>query len=197
MYPFSPKAPSHPGWYITVDTYICWAESLCYSPETTMTLSISYTPMQNKKFEVNANISNINILIFFKKKDEGGWSFSSSSHSCFSTCRSCVCTQAGGWFVNPPKAWNTIQFAEKWVSRCWFFWRFTQKDRENHLKEELSLSELPLRGKKTPGFLLFCFGSFLVVIGGGRIVLAQTFWRKILMIKDNYNSYYISQLEML
>ena len=48
-----------------------------------------------------------------------------------------------------------------------------------------------------PGFLLFCFGSFLVVIGGDRIVLAQTFWRKIWMIKDNYHSYCISQLEML
>ena len=51
-----------------------------------------------------------------------------------------------------------------------------------------------------PGFLLFCFGSFLVVKKNQiffRIVLAQTFWRKILMIKDNYHSYCISQLEML
>ena len=31
---------------------ICMAESLCYSPETTKTLLIGYTPIQNKKFKV-------------------------------------------------------------------------------------------------------------------------------------------------
>ena len=33
-----------------MDTCACMAESLCCSPETTMTL-IGYTPMQNKKFK--------------------------------------------------------------------------------------------------------------------------------------------------
>ena len=69
------------------------------------------------------------------------------------------------------------------------------KDRENHLKE-MCLSGLP-PGGKMPGFLLFCLGSFLEVIGGDRIVLAQNFWRKVFMIKGNYHSYCISQLEKL
>ena len=34
------------------DTCICMAESLCCSPETTTTLLIGYTPIQNKKFKV-------------------------------------------------------------------------------------------------------------------------------------------------
>ena len=35
-----------------MDTRICMAESLCYSPETTTTLLIGYTPIQHKKFKV-------------------------------------------------------------------------------------------------------------------------------------------------
>ena len=35
-----------------MDTCICMAESLCCSPETTTTLLISCTPIQNKKFNV-------------------------------------------------------------------------------------------------------------------------------------------------
>ena len=34
-----------------VDTFICMAESLRCSPETTTTLLISYTPTQNKKLK--------------------------------------------------------------------------------------------------------------------------------------------------
>ena len=34
-----------------IGTCICMAESLCCSPETTTTLLIVYTPMQNKKFK--------------------------------------------------------------------------------------------------------------------------------------------------
>ena len=34
-----------------MDTRICIAESLCYSPETTTTLLTGYTPIQNKKLE--------------------------------------------------------------------------------------------------------------------------------------------------
>ena len=34
------------------DTCICMAESLHCSPETTTTLLITYTPIQNKKFKV-------------------------------------------------------------------------------------------------------------------------------------------------
>ena len=33
-----------------MDMYICMSESLCYSPETTKTLLIGYTPIKNKKF---------------------------------------------------------------------------------------------------------------------------------------------------
>ena len=35
-----------------MDTSICMAESLCCSPETTTTLLISYTPIQNKKLKI-------------------------------------------------------------------------------------------------------------------------------------------------
>ena len=35
-----------------MDTCICMAESLPYSPETTTTLLVSYIPIQNKKFKV-------------------------------------------------------------------------------------------------------------------------------------------------
>ena len=35
-----------------MDTSICMAESLCCSPETTTTLLISYTPIQNKKLNI-------------------------------------------------------------------------------------------------------------------------------------------------
>ena len=49
MYPFSHKAPSHPGLHITLYACICMAEPLCSSPETTTALSVGYTPMQNKK----------------------------------------------------------------------------------------------------------------------------------------------------
>ena len=34
-----------------MDTCICMAESLCYSPETITRLLISYTPIRNKKFK--------------------------------------------------------------------------------------------------------------------------------------------------
>ena len=34
-----------------MDTRICIAESLCYSPETTTTLLTGYTPIQNKKLK--------------------------------------------------------------------------------------------------------------------------------------------------
>ena len=35
-----------------MDTCVCMVESLCCSPETTTTLLTSYTPGQNKKFDV-------------------------------------------------------------------------------------------------------------------------------------------------
>ena len=35
-----------------IDTYICMPESLRYSPETTNTLLIGYTPIQNEKSKV-------------------------------------------------------------------------------------------------------------------------------------------------
>ena len=35
-----------------IDPYICMAESLRCSPESTTTLLISYNPLQNKKFKV-------------------------------------------------------------------------------------------------------------------------------------------------
>ena len=35
-----------------MDSGICVAESLCYSPEMTTVLLIGYTPIQNKKFKV-------------------------------------------------------------------------------------------------------------------------------------------------
>ena len=38
------------GIWGSMDTCICMAESLCYSPETVITLLNSYIPMQNKKF---------------------------------------------------------------------------------------------------------------------------------------------------
>ena len=44
-----------PGWeeiWETMDTCMYMTESLHYSPETTTTLSISYAPIQNKKFEI-------------------------------------------------------------------------------------------------------------------------------------------------
>ena len=40
------------GFRKRMDTYICMAESLCCSPETTTTLLIGYIPIQNKKFKV-------------------------------------------------------------------------------------------------------------------------------------------------
>ena len=30
MYPFSPKPPSHPGWYITEQSFMCYAVSPCW-----------------------------------------------------------------------------------------------------------------------------------------------------------------------
>ena len=42
-----------------IDTCICMAKSLCCSPETTTTLLISYTPIQNKKFNVLGEEKNI------------------------------------------------------------------------------------------------------------------------------------------
>ena len=35
-----------------MDTCVCMVESLCCSPETITTLLTSYTPVQNKKFDV-------------------------------------------------------------------------------------------------------------------------------------------------
>ena len=40
------------GVYGRMDTGICMAESHHCSPETTTTLSIDYTPIQNKKFKI-------------------------------------------------------------------------------------------------------------------------------------------------
>ena len=41
-----------PGWEGRIDTCICMAESLCCSPDTTTTLLIGYTPIQNKRFKI-------------------------------------------------------------------------------------------------------------------------------------------------
>ena len=43
------------GVWRRMDTCICMAESLCCSPETIITLLISYNPIQNKKFKVLKN----------------------------------------------------------------------------------------------------------------------------------------------
>ena len=40
------------GFWGRMDSGICVAESLCYSPEMTTVLLIGYTPIQNKKFKV-------------------------------------------------------------------------------------------------------------------------------------------------
>ena len=39
------------GVWRRMDTCIYMADSLCYPPDTIMTLSISYTPIQNKKLK--------------------------------------------------------------------------------------------------------------------------------------------------
>ena len=39
-----------------MDTCICMAESLHYSPENITALLIGYTPIQNKKFKINKHI---------------------------------------------------------------------------------------------------------------------------------------------
>ena len=45
-----------------MDTCVCMAESLCYSPETTTTLLIGYTPIQNEKFKVKKEKKQTTIL---------------------------------------------------------------------------------------------------------------------------------------
>ena len=40
-----------------MSTCTCMAESVCYPPETITTLLISYTPIKNKKFKRNIEIS--------------------------------------------------------------------------------------------------------------------------------------------
>ena len=45
-----------------IDTCICAAESLCRSPETITILLISYTPIQNKKFNIKkSNVETFNV----------------------------------------------------------------------------------------------------------------------------------------
>ena len=41
------------GVWERMDTCVCMAESLCYSPENITTLLIGYTPIQNKKFKIS------------------------------------------------------------------------------------------------------------------------------------------------
>ena len=56
------------GAWVSMDTCMCMADSLSSSPETTTTLLISYTPIQNKKFKV------------WKKKKEKNEDNNSHSH---------------------------------------------------------------------------------------------------------------------
>ena len=52
------------GVWRRMDTCIYMADSLCYRPDTIMTLSISYTPLQNKKLK--------NIMIYKEAFIEDG-----------------------------------------------------------------------------------------------------------------------------
>ena len=57
-----------------MDTCICMAELLCCAPETITTLSISYTPIQNKKLKKERTCSN-RLLVSWRKsnmKDKEG-----------------------------------------------------------------------------------------------------------------------------
>ena len=51
-----------------MDTRICMAESLCCPPEAIITLLISYTPIQNKKFNIKKKDSNVIELVLIDPK---------------------------------------------------------------------------------------------------------------------------------
>ena len=47
-----------------MDTCVCMAEYLCYSPETVTTLLTGYTPIQNKKLKKKKVLFFVNLLVF-------------------------------------------------------------------------------------------------------------------------------------
>ena len=53
-----------------MDTSICMAESLCCSIETTTTLLISYTPIQNKKLKITKESNKIVLIKDTKRQAE-------------------------------------------------------------------------------------------------------------------------------
>ena len=53
-----------------MDTSICMAESLCCSIETTTTLLISYTPIQNKKLKITKKSNKIVLIKDTKRQAE-------------------------------------------------------------------------------------------------------------------------------
>ena len=49
------------GIWGTMDTCVCMTESLCCSLKTVTTLSISYSPIQNKKFKIKNREANLRV----------------------------------------------------------------------------------------------------------------------------------------